>query len=31
MIEQTRQDVWNEQEPLQKAEWVTNDFFPFQG
>jgi nitrite reductase (cytochrome c-552) len=31
MIEQTRQDVWNEQEPLEKADWVTNDFFPFQG
>ena len=31
MIEQTRQEVWDEPDSLEKTEWVTNDFFPFQG
>jgi nitrite reductase (cytochrome c-552) len=31
MIAQTRQRVWDEDDPLEKAEWATNDFFPFQG
>jgi nitrite reductase (cytochrome c-552) len=31
MIEQTRAEVWDEQDPLEKTEWVTNDYFPFQG
>jgi nitrite reductase (cytochrome c-552) len=31
MIAQTRQQVWDEDDPLEKAEWATNDFFPFQG
>jgi nitrite reductase (cytochrome c-552) len=30
MIEQTRQQVWDEEDPLEKANWATNDYFPFQ-
>ena len=31
MIDRTLQEVWEEQDPLEKAGWATNDFFPFQG
>jgi nitrite reductase (cytochrome c-552) len=31
MIAQTRQQVWAEEDPLEKANWATNDYFPFQG
>jgi nitrite reductase (cytochrome c-552) len=31
MIEQTRAEVWEESDPLEKAELATNDYFPFQG
>jgi hypothetical protein len=31
MIEQTRAEVWEESDPLEKAELATNDYVPFQG
>jgi nitrite reductase (cytochrome c-552) len=30
-IDATRADVHGEEDPLRKNEWVTNEFFPFQG